>query len=180
MKTSFLTATTVLLSALFISGSPVVDSATVRWKKAMADNDEYIHSILAADRNVLENAKVLIHDLETKKAVYNEMALYNTDEMGRSLDASEQYLTKLEKATDIAMDVIYVKYLKGLHQHYLYSLEQVKAIQAELKKSPPEKSVITMKATVIYAEMKKAEEEQIKMHEKMGISEPGEPVQPGK
>ena len=34
-----------------------------------------------------------------------------------------------------------------------------------------------MKATVIYAEMKKAEAEQLNMHEKMGVKEPEEPVQ---
>ena len=119
---------------LFAVYAQINDSATVRWKKAMADNDEYIHAILSADRNVLENTKVLLHNLETKKAIYNTMALYHTDEMGRSLHASEQYLTLLEKATDIAMDEIYVRYLKGLHIHYANALAQLSGIQIELKK----------------------------------------------
>lgn len=163
--------------ALFVAYAQVNDSATVRWKKAMADNDEYIHAILSADRNVLENTKVLLHNLETKKVLYNTMALYHTDEMGRSLHSSEQYLTLLEKATDIAIDELYVRYLKGLHSHYTNAIAQLSGIQAELKKGVPEKSVITMKATVIYAEMKKAEVEQLNMHGKMGLKEPEEPAQ---
>jgi hypothetical protein len=162
---------------LFAAYAQINDSAVMRWKKAMADNDEYIHAILSADRNVIENTKVLLHNLETKKVIYNTMAIYHTDEMGRSLHSSEQYLTLLEKATDIAMDEIYVRYLKGLHSHYANALAQLSGIQAELKKGVPEKSVIKMKATVIYAEMKKAEAEQLNMHEKMGVKEPEEPAQ---
>jgi hypothetical protein len=75
------------------------------------------------------------------------------------------------------MDEIYVRYLKGLHSHYANALAQLSGIQAELKKGVPEKSVIKMKATVIYAEMKKAEAEQLNMHEKMGVKEPEEPAQ---
>jgi hypothetical protein len=169
--------TSVILCAVFLSNSQINDSAVIRWKKAVQENDEYIHALLTADRNVLENTRDLIHDLGTKKAIFNEMALYHTDEMGRSLKASEQYLTLLEKATDIAMDEIYVRYLKGLHNHNTNALEQLREIQAELKKAAPGKSLIIMKATTIYAEMKKAEEEQVKMHEKMEIKEPGEPNQ---
>lgn len=175
MRTYTVMGITFVLIAAFLSSSQTNDSALIRWKKAMSDNDEYIHAILSADRNVLENAKVLIHNLETKEAVFNEMALYHVDEMGRSIQASEFYLAKMTKATDIAIDQIYIRYLNDLHRYYQKSLEQLRDIQAELKRSPPEKSVIKMKATVIYAEMKKAEEEQTKMHEKMGIAEPGEP-----
>lgn len=166
----------IVLCAFVLSGSQTGDSSMVRWKKSMSENDEYIHALLAADRNVLENAKVLIHDLVTKKAIFNEMALYHTDEMGRSLKASEQYLTLLEKATDIAMDEIYVGYLTGLHKHYTYALEQLGEIQAELKKALPGKSVIIMKTTTIYAEMKNAESEQTKMNERMDVKEPEEPT----
>ncbi|MGA2506400.1 MAG: hypothetical protein ABSF80_02885 [Chitinispirillaceae bacterium] len=175
---SFQRVALILAACVFFAAyAQINDSVVVRWKKAMADNDEYIHAILSADRNVIENTKVLLHNLESKKVIYNTMALYHTDEMGRSLHSSDQYLTLLEKATDIAMDEIYVRYLKGLHTHYANALAQLSGIQAELKKGVPEKSVIKMKATVIYAEMKKAEAEQLNMHEKMGVKEPEEPVQ---
>jgi hypothetical protein len=178
-KYVFLAIAGVLLGA-FIAVSQNNDSALIRWKKAMADNDEYIHALMTADRNVLENAKALIHDLKTKKAVFEKITQYHVDEMGRSINASEFYLTEMTKATDIAIDQIYVGYLNDLHRYYRKSLEELSGIQAELKKTPPQKSVITMKATTIYAEMKKAENEQIRMHGKMGIEEPGEPEPVGK
>jgi hypothetical protein len=165
----------IVLSAAFISGSQTNDSAVIRWKKAMANNDEYIHALLTADRNVLENAKVIIHNLKSKEAFFNDIVRYHADEMGRSLNASDRYLTLMSKATDIAIDEIYVRYLADLHRHNLKSLEELKEIKVELKKAKPGRSVIIMKATTIYAEMKSAEEEQLKMHEKMEVKEPEEP-----
>ena len=95
---------------------------------------------------------------------------------GQGLQSSESYLDRLEKATDIALDQISVQYLAGLHKHFRNAFEKQGEIQAELKKEAPEKSVIKMKAVVIYAEMKKAEDEQTKMNEKAGVAAPGEPV----
>jgi hypothetical protein len=180
MKKYSLAIMATVMFAAFMAVSQTNDSAVVRWKKAMADNDEYIHALLTADRNVLENAKALIHDLKTKKAVFDKITQYHVDEMGRSITASEFYLTEMTKATDIAIDQIYIGYLNDLHRYYRKSLEELSGIQAELKKTPPQKSVITMKATTIYAEMKKAEDAQIRMHGKMGIEEPGEPEPAGK
>jgi hypothetical protein len=165
----------MLLSVVFLVAAQSNDSLVLRWKKAMADNDEYIHALLITDKNVLNNAKVLIHNIETKQKLFNEMAQYHSDEIGRSLRSSEDYLDKLEKATDIALDRIGVQYLAGLHKHYRYAIEQQKEIQAELQKASPEKSIIKMKAVVIYAEMKKAEDEQIKIDKTAGVAEPGEP-----
>jgi uncharacterized protein YoxC len=180
MKKYPLIVVALILIASFMAVSQTGDSVLVRWKNAMADNDEYIHALLTADRNVLENARALIHDLKTKKAVFEKITQYHVDEMGRSIKASEFYLTEMTKATDIAIDQIYIGYLNNLHRYYRKSLEELSGIQAELKKTPPQKSVITMKATTIYAEMKKAEEEQIKMHGNMGVEEPGEPEPAGK
>jgi hypothetical protein len=165
----------IVLSAAFMSGSQTYDSAVVRWKKAMADNDEYIHALLAADRNVLENAKALIHNLKTKEAFFKDMARYHADEMGRSLSASDRYLSAMTNATNIAIDEIYVRYLADLHRHNLKALGELREIKAELKKSKPGKTVIIMKATTIYAEMKESEEEQLKMDEKMEVREPEVP-----
>jgi hypothetical protein len=175
MKTYPFMVIMIMLFSSFMSGSQTDDSALVRWKKAMSENDEYIHALLVADRNVLENAKVIIHNLKSKKAVYNAMVQYHTDEMGRSLETADRYLAMMSKATDIAVDAIYVRYLADLHHHNVRSLEVLREIKAELKKSKPGKSVIIMNATTIYAEMKSAEEEQLKMHEKMEVSEPEEP-----
>ena len=175
MKTYLFVAMMMVLFTSFISESQINDSAVVRWKKAMSDNDEYIHALLTADRNILDNAKALIHNLKTKRKVYNGVALYHADEMGRGLNASERYLTLMSKATDIAIDEIYVRYLADLHRHNVRSLAELREIKAELKKAKPGKSVIIMKATTIYAEMKNAEEDQLKMLEKMEIREPEEP-----
>jgi hypothetical protein len=165
----------ILLCSVFLASAQSNDSLVVRWKKAMAENDEYIHALLVIDKNVLDNAKVLIHNIGTKQKLFTEMAQYHSDEMARSLHSSESYLDRLEKATDIALDEIGVQYCAGLHKHYRYAIEQQRGIQAELKKALPEKSVIKMKTVVIYAEMKKAEDEQKKMNEKAGVAEPGEP-----
>jgi hypothetical protein len=165
-----------MLFAIVFSNTQANDTLMARWKMAMNENDEYLHALLAADRNVLENAKVLIHNLDTKKAFSNEMAAYHAEEIARGLRSSESYLDRLERATDIALDEIGVRYLAGLHQHYTNAMEQERAIQSELRKTSIEKSIIKMKAVVVYAEIKKAAEEQTEIDKKAGIMAPEEPV----
>jgi hypothetical protein len=144
-------------------------------KKSLASSDEVIHTLLVLDRNVLENAKVLIHDLETKETLYNETARFHAEEMGRSLNQSESYLSRIGKATDLAIDEIGIGYLAGLHRHYLNAIAAQRAIQEELGRPSPAKKVLRMKTAVIYAELKKAEVEQLEFDTKEGIKEPEPP-----
>ena len=83
MKTYRAVGMLMLVCVAFMVNGQANDTLIVRWKKAMAENDEYIHALLAADRNVLENAKVLIHNIVTKQKLFNEMAQYHSDEIGR-------------------------------------------------------------------------------------------------
>ncbi len=145
-------------------------------KKSLYESDQVIHTLLILDKNAIENAKVLIHDLETKGIIHAQTAGFHSSEILRSLNASEQYIAGLESATDIALDVMQLRYLAGLHQHYLRAIEEQKDLDRELAKPYPERSYITMKTLRIYAEMKKAEREQLQMDSTSGIKEPEAPV----
>lgn len=146
-----------------------------QWKQTLSDNDEYLHALQVMDRNTIENAKALIHNIQTKEAANIAIATYHSDEMGRSLASSEDYLTRLEKATDKAMDAMQLGYLVDLHRYYQKAIQEQKLLQAELLKASPAKSVILMKAMAIYAEMNKAGKEQVDLDLKMDIKEPGIP-----
>ena len=165
----------IAVAVAFTSYSQGISISAAPAKKSLAESDEAIHTLLVLDRNTIENAKVLVHDLATKQVLYNETALYHANEIGRSLDASEGYLTRLGTATDIAIDEIGVAYLTGLHRHYVKAIGEQREMAAELAKPAPAKSVLMMKATVIYSEMKKAESEQLEMDSKEGIKEPEAP-----
>jgi hypothetical protein len=156
--------------------SQVVDSASDQWKKAFSESDEYIHALQAADKNVIEHAKIVIHNLDTKKALFVQMLQEQNEEMGKSLNSSESYLDRWAKATDLAMDALEIRYMAGLHKHYQIALQQQREIMAELKKAAPEKALMKMKVMTIYSEMKKAEDERLLMDKKMGVEEPKEPV----
>jgi hypothetical protein len=175
MKTIKFIGLIAIATATFSSAQGGANSA-MPLKRSLAESDEVIHSLLVLDKNVIENAKVLIHDLRTKQALYNESALYHTNEIGRSLNTSEDYLSRLGKATDVAIDEIGIGYLAGLHKHYVKAIDEQRALKDELAKGVPEKSVLLMKATVIYAEMKKAESEQLEMDRSAGIKEPETPA----
>jgi hypothetical protein len=145
-------------------------------KKSLYENDQAIHVLLVLDENTLQNAKVLIHDLETKGVVNAKTAGFHSNEMRRSLNTSEEYLAGLENATDVALDEMQLRYLAGLHEHYLNAIAEQKALDLELARPNPERSFIRMKALHIYAEMKSAKGEQLKMDSASGIREPAEPV----
>lgn len=147
----------------------------VQWKQALSDNDEYLHALQVMDRNTIENAKALIHNMQTKATANMAIAIYHSDEMGRSLAESEDYLTRLEKATNKAMDAMQLGYLADLHRYYRKAIQEQKLLKEELIKVSPATSVIVMKATAIYAEMEKAGKEQIDLDLKMDIKEPGNP-----
>jgi hypothetical protein len=147
-----------------------------RWKKVLSDNDEYLHALQVQDRNVLENAKVLIHNLRTKPTPDLAMAKYHSDEIGRSLHASDDYLTRLSKETDIAIDRIHLAYLVDLHAYYKRAIEIHGKLQEELIKASPTTSVVVMNALKIYAEMEKAGKEQIDLDLKADIKEPVAPA----
>jgi hypothetical protein len=164
-----------LLAITFASYGQSGSTAPAPDKKRIAESDEVIHSLVVLDKNVIENAKVLIHDLKTRTAIRHETARRHIDEIDRSLAASESYLAKLENASDIAIDEIGLAYFAGLHKHYQNAIAQEKAIRSELAKPKPEKSVLIMKATIIYSEAKKAESEQLELDRRAGIMEPEEP-----
>ena len=147
------------------------------WKQALSENDEYLHALQVMDRHTIENAKALIHNMRTEEAANIEIATYHSDEIGRSLAASEDYLTRLEKATEKAMDVMQLGYLVNLHRYYQKAIKEQKLLNEELIKASPATSVIVMKALAIYSEMEKAGKEQIDLEFKMGILEPGIPKQ---
>lgn len=177
MKTIIVTAASVMLAG-FIAAYPQDDTSKIaHWKQALSDNDEYLHALSVLDKNVMENAKVLIHNIETKRSANYEIAKNHSAEIARSLAASENYLTRLEKATDQALDAMQLGYLADFHQHYRKAIEEQLMLQEELIKASPAKSVIVMKAKAIYAEMEKAGKEQIDLDLKMEIKEPGVPVQ---
>jgi hypothetical protein len=111
--------------------------------------------------------------MQTKKTAFFEMAKHHSDEIGRSLATSEDYLTRLQKTTDIAMDEIHIAYFAGLHQHYRKAIEDHRAIQEELIKKSPATSVIIMNAMRIYAEVQKAGKEQKSLEVELKIKEPG-------
>jgi hypothetical protein len=113
--------------------------------------------------------------MQTKTTANMAIATYHSNEMGRSLAESEDYLTRLEKATDKAMDMMQLGYLVDLHKYYQKAIQEQKLLQAELLKASPAKSVILMKATAIYAEMEKAGQKQVDLDLKMDIKEPGIP-----
>jgi hypothetical protein len=168
----------VFLLAGFFYAFPQNDSAQKKtlsvenWKKALVENDEFLHALKVMDNNIIENAKVLVHNMRTKKALFFETAKYHSDEIGRTLAASEDYLTQLQKKTDIAMDEIQVVYYAGLHQHYKKAIEESRALQDELIKATPATAVIEMEALTIYSEISKAESEQTDLERKMDIQEP--------
>jgi hypothetical protein len=177
MKTSILAAIG-LVTVLVSSAIPQKDTIPLAlWKQALSDNDEYLHILQVLDRNTIENAKALIHNMETKKPVNAAIATFHSNEIGRSLAASEDYLTRLEKATDKAMDAMQAGYLVDLHRYYRKAIQDQKLLQEELVKASPATSVIVMKAAAIYAEMEKAGKEQIDLDVKMDIKEPGIPKQ---
>jgi hypothetical protein len=176
MKHAYLIGLGLILPACALLAQQPSDSAMSPRMQAISDNSEYLHALQMMDQTVLENAKILIHNLETRQARFDEMDMMHAREIERGLLSSQQYLDRLEKATDIVFDKIELTLLSGLHRHYLKAMEQQKLIQDELAKATPENSVISMKAAIIYAEMKKAGEEQKQMLQKMGIKEPGEPV----
>jgi hypothetical protein len=147
-----------------------------RWKRALAANDEYLHALQVLDRNVMQNAQTLIHNLRTKSRVNLEMAKYHSDEIGRSLATSDSYLTRLSKATDIAIDKIHLAFLIDLHSYYKKAIADHKQLQEELVKASPATSVLIMKALAIYSEMEKAGKEHIDLDTKMDIKEPASPT----
>jgi hypothetical protein len=165
-----------IFSAVVIAAGIIsVTNGDMRNKKSLYENDQVIHTLLVLDRNTLENAKVLIHDLETKGVVHLKTAGFHSSEMLRSLNASEQYLGELENATDIALDEMQLRYLAGLHQHYLNAIAEQKELDRELAGVTPSREIIKMRALHIYAEMKKAEKEQLQMDSASGIKEPEAP-----
>lgn len=167
-----------LVLLCFFSGvaqtaSPVKDTLSLeRWKKSLNENDDFLHVLKIMDNNVIENAKVLIYSMQKKKALFFEITKYNSEEIGRNLASSEEYLNMLQKRTDIAMDEIQIAYYAGLHQHYKKAIEQSRALQAELIKVAPVSSIIEMAALSIYSEVSKAENEQIELENKMDIHGP--------
>lgn len=167
MKTVVLITAGILLVALSAAFSQSDTLSKERWKELVVANDEYIQALIVLDKNVLENAKVLIHAFKTKRSASIEMARYHTSEIGRSLAASQDYLTRLQKATDIVMDEIQIAHLAGLHKHYQKAIGDHKVLQDELIKATPATAVIVMKAQEIYSEMEKAEKVQIDLHLKM-------------
>jgi len=176
MKMVLYAALSMVLTSFF-AAFPQDDTMSLgQWKKTLAANDEFLHALEVMDKNLLENAKALIHNLQTKKTVFLEMAKYHADEIGRGLASSENYLHKLQKATDIALDEIQIAFLAELHQHYRKAMEEHRALQAELIKASPATSVLIMKATNIYSEISKAESEQIELELKMEIKKPGLPL----
>ncbi len=165
-----------IFSAVVIAAGIIsVTNGDMRNKKSLYENDQVIHTLLVLDRNTLENAKVLIHDLETKGVVHLKTAGFHSSEILRSLNASEQYLGELENATDIALDEMQLRYLAGLHQHYLNAIAEQKELDRELAGVTPSREIIKMRALHIYAEMKKAEKEQLQMDSASGIKEPEAP-----
>lgn len=165
-------ATLGIIVAGFLTAFSQQDTTQAKFKLALDKNDEYLHVMESMDKNVIENAKVLIHNLQTKKALFLQTANFCSDEMGRCLDTSEAYLSRLQKATDIAMDEIQVVYYAGLHQHYVNAIKARDTLKAELAKGSPVNSKVKMNAFTIYGEIMKAEDEQKKMQEKMNIKEP--------
>jgi hypothetical protein len=175
MKASVLAAVG-LVTLLVYPAIPQIDTIPlVQWKQALSDNDEYLHALQVMDRNTMENAKALIHNMQTEAKANMAIATYHSNEMGRSLAESEDYLTRLEKATNKAMDAMQLGYLADLHRYYRKAIQEQKLLKEELIKVSPATSVIVMKATSIYAEMEKAGKEQIDLDLKMGILEPGNP-----
>lgn len=173
-----MSAGAALVLALVYLVIPQNDTISLaQWKQALADNDEYLHALQVMDRNTLENAKALIHNMQTEEAANIAIATYHSEEIGRSLASSEDYLTRLEKATKKAMDAMQLGYLADLHRYYQNAIKEQKLLQAELVKASPATSVIVMKAMAIYAEMEKAEKGHIDLDLKMGILEPGIPKQ---
>jgi len=165
-----------IFSLVVIAASVIsISSGDMRNKKGLYENDQVIHTLLVLDRNTLENAKVLIHDLETKGVVHLKTAGFHSSEMLRSLNASEAYLGGLENATDIALDEMQLRYLAGLHRHYLNAIAEQKELDRELAGVAPSREIIKMRTLHIYAEMKKAEKEQLQMDSASGITEPGAP-----
>ncbi len=176
MKASIFLAAGGLAMLLVSSGIPQDDTISLaRWKQALSENDEYLHVLQVLDRNTIENAKVLIHNIESKKPANIEIAKHHSDEIGRSLAASEDYLIRLEKATDKAMDAMHFSYLADLHRYYRKAIQEQQLLKGELIKASPATSVIVMKATAIYAEMEKAQKEQVNLDQKMDIKQPGIP-----
>jgi hypothetical protein len=162
-----------VILATFFSVSSQKDSVSLeRWKQAFSENDEYLHALEVNDHNILENAKVLIHNLQTKKKVFVEIAKFNSEEIKRSLNSSEAYLDRLEKATDLAMDAMQLGYFADLHKHYRMAIEKQKAMQEELVKASPATAAIVMNAQHIYSEILKAGTEQIELERKMDIKVP--------
>lgn len=177
MKTSPFAALCIVLVGFFTVFSQQ-DTLHLKLKKALAENDEYLHALETMDKNVIENARVLIHNLQTKKALFLQTANYHSDEIGKSLTLSEDYLTRLQKTTDIAMDEIQVAYYAGLHKHYRNAIKAHEALRLELTKASPVNSVIEMNALYIYSEISKADSEQKELQHKMKIKEPE--IQPRK
>jgi hypothetical protein len=165
----------VLAAAIVATGVFFMASGETQPKKSLYENDQVIHTLLVLDRNALENAKVLIHDLVTKGVIHLKTAAFHSSEILRSLNASEGYLAELENSTDIALDEMQLRYLAGLHRHYLNAIAEQKELDVELARANPKREVIRMKTLHIYAEVKKAEREQLQMDSASGISEPEAP-----
>lgn len=110
--------------------------------------------------------------MKTKKALFLETANLQCDEMGRCLASSEDYLTRLQKVTDIAMDEIQVVYYAGVHKHYQNAIKAHEALKVELAKAAPAKTVVQMNALTIYNEITSAETERNELQHKMNISAP--------
>jgi hypothetical protein len=165
----------VLFFAIMISVSTWADTDTVsynRWRKAMSENDSYLRLLQVLDNNVRENAAALILTMQKKRTTFMETAPYHSAEIGRSLAASQEYLDRLSRVSDIALDEIGIAYFAGLHRHYRKAIEEQKAIQAELIKQSPVTDFIIMKAQIIYSEMAEAGAEQIEIKRKLDIKEP--------
>jgi len=171
MKTTLFASLGILLVGFLMAFSEQ-DSLHLKLKAALADNDEYLQSLEVLDKNVMENAKVLVHNLRSKARIFMETANGECDEMGRCLQTSEDYLTQLQKRTDIAIDEISVAYYAGLHKHYRNAIKARTALKAELSKASPANAALEMNALTIYSEIAQADSEQQAMQKKLNIEEP--------
>jgi hypothetical protein len=171
MKKVSIVAFGIILAGFFFAFSQT-DSLHMKMKKTPAENDEYLHAMEVLDKNVLENAKALIHRLQTKETVFMQTAKFQCNEIGICLDTSDDYLTRLQKTTDIAMDEIQVAYYNGLHQHYRNAIKAHQALKAELLKPSPVNSIIKMNTFTIYGEITQADSERVEMQRKMDSKKP--------
>jgi hypothetical protein len=161
----------IVLAGFFLAFSQN-DSMHLKLKKTLVENDEYLHALEVLDKNVLENAKVLIRRVQTKETIFMQTANFQCNEIGICLDTSVDYLTRLQKSTDIAMDEIQVAYYNGLHKHYRNAIKAHEALKAELLKPSPANSIVKMNVLTIYGEIAQADSERVKMQKKIDSKKP--------